>query len=163
MCGLFIDPDFPYLRGYPDALVQCKCCGEGLFLRRGSLMRNLLSAIISSPGRIRSKNPKSLVMYVSDTFPPYSFETYVMAPDGEKHTRALKVLCCLYELNVCDWAVRFLGFFMKNSVQSVMLVTFGKLSRNDPGQNRFFYILRLPLQNWCEHKSHIVNPCGDYL
>lgn len=30
LCGLFIDPDFPYLGASPDALVQCKCCGEGL-------------------------------------------------------------------------------------------------------------------------------------
>lgn len=89
-----------------------------LFLRRRSLMRNPLSAIISSPGRIRSKNPQSLVMYLSDTFPPHSFETYVMAPDGEIHTRALKVLCCLYELNVWDWAVGFLGFFIKKTLYS---------------------------------------------
>ena len=30
LCGLFIDPDFPYLGASPDALVKCKCCGEGL-------------------------------------------------------------------------------------------------------------------------------------
>lgn len=81
-------------------------------------MRNPLSAIISSPGRIRSKNPQSLVMNLSDTFPPHNFKTYVMSPDGEIHTRALKVLCCLYELHVWDWAVGFLGFFIKKTSYS---------------------------------------------
>lgn len=74
-----------------------------LFLIR-SLIRNPLSAIISSPGRIRSKH--------SQFHPPPSFGIYVMTPDGEIHTRALKVLCCLYELMVWDWAVGFLGFLI---------------------------------------------------
>lgn len=126
-------------------------------------MRNPLSAIISSPGRIRSKNPQSLVMNLSDTFPPHNFETYVMSPDGEIHTRALKVLCCLYELHVWDWAVGFLGFFIKkNFVQSIMLVTFGKLSRNDSGRNRLITFWD-GHQKWCEHNSHVGNPCGEYL
>lgn len=30
LCGLFIDPNFPYLGASPDALVKCKCCGKGL-------------------------------------------------------------------------------------------------------------------------------------
>ena len=29
-CGLFIDPNFPYLGTSPDGIIQCKCCGEGL-------------------------------------------------------------------------------------------------------------------------------------
>lgn len=65
-----------------------------------------------------------------------------MAPDGEINTRVLKVLCCLYELNVWDCAVGFLGFFIKKkSAQSIMTVTFGKPSRNDPGRNRFITFL----------------------
>lgn len=61
-----------------------------------------------------------------------------MAPDGEIHTRALKILCCIYELNVWDWTVGFLDFLIKkNSVQSVMPFTFGKHSLNDQGRNRF--------------------------
>lgn len=65
-----------------------------LFLKRRSLMRNPLSAIISSPGQIRFKNPQSLVIYPSI----YQIHFY----SEEIHTRALKELCCLYELNVCD-------------------------------------------------------------
>ena len=30
MCGLFIDPNFPFLGASPDGLIKCKCCGEGL-------------------------------------------------------------------------------------------------------------------------------------
>ncbi|XP_062577470.1 uncharacterized protein LOC134239315 [Saccostrea cucullata] len=30
LCGLFIDPDAPYLGASPDGIVKCKCCGEGL-------------------------------------------------------------------------------------------------------------------------------------
>ena len=30
MCGLFIDNKAPYLGASPDALVKCKCCGQGL-------------------------------------------------------------------------------------------------------------------------------------
>lgn len=27
---MFIDPDFPHLKAFPDAIVQCKYWGEGL-------------------------------------------------------------------------------------------------------------------------------------
>lgn len=65
------------------SLVNSCIINFALFLRR-SLVRNPLSAIISSLGRKIpvSKNQQYLLMYQPHTFPLHSFETYVMSPDG---------------------------------------------------------------------------------
>ena len=28
--GLFINPDYPHIGAYPDGLIDCLCCGEGI-------------------------------------------------------------------------------------------------------------------------------------
>lgn len=76
------------------------------------LMRNFLLVIILFFGWIRFKNLKFLVMNLLDKFLFYSFEIYVMVLDGEINIRVLKVLWCLYELNVWDCVVGFFGIFI---------------------------------------------------
>ena len=66
------DKCFPFPQAH--LLVNGGMINLALFFRRRSRIRNPLSAIISSPGRIRFRNPDSLVIYLSDTLPPHSFE-----------------------------------------------------------------------------------------
>ena len=33
-CGLYVDPEQPYLGASPDGIVTCTCCGKGLVERK---------------------------------------------------------------------------------------------------------------------------------
>ena len=80
---------------------------------------NPLSAITSSPGSRRSKNPHFWVISLSETLPDHTFETKVNAPDGEIPNKHLTVFLCLYSLHVIRCAVGVLGFSTWNSEQSM--------------------------------------------
>ncbi|GFY59103.1 hypothetical protein TNIN_277781 [Trichonephila inaurata madagascariensis] len=88
-----------------------------------SLTGKPLSANITSPGRICSKNPLSCINCLSEVLPPYSFETNDTLPDGLHAIKNLTVLWLLYWEKVNALASRLKALSIKISKQSTNGVT----------------------------------------
>lgn len=65
-------------------------------------------------------------MRLSEILPANNFEINVKDPVGEIEINALNVLWCFYWDHVTLWDKGKLGFWIKNSVQSIMDLVFGK-------------------------------------
>ena len=74
-----------------DAALLGGIQSDAILIISSSFILNPLSAMTSSNGCKRSKNPLSFTIKMSVALPPYVGETYEIAPLGVMATKALKV------------------------------------------------------------------------